>query len=391
VEDLKIGIIGSGGRGGVARHAHNVGNGSRIVACCDLSPTTLEQNRERYGSDIFTTSDYRELLSQDVDAVFVTTPDFLHEEMAIAALEAGKAVYLEKPMAITTEGCDRILETAKAHGSRLYVGHNMRHMGFVRTMKDLIDAGAIGNVKTAWVRHFVGNGGDYYFKDWHAERKYSTGLLLQKSAHDIDIIHWLTGGYSELVQAMGALTVYGDITDRAKFDGKPRPAAHFKGEEMKTWPPGAQKDLNSIVDVEDVSLVNMRLNNGVMAAYQQCHYTPDYWRSYTIIGDEGRIENFGNGGEGTCVKVWNKRRGGFIAPDAVHMIDQVAGGHGGADPRIVEEFVRFARDGGKTTTSPVAARYSVATGCAATYSLRNGNIPVEVAPVAAETAAYFEN
>lgn len=56
-------------------------------------------------------------------------------------------------------------------------------------MKELIDAGAIGEVKTIWCRHFVGNGGDYYFKDWHAERKNTTSLLLQKGAHDIDVIH----------------------------------------------------------------------------------------------------------------------------------------------------------------------------------------------------------
>jgi predicted dehydrogenase len=67
--------------------------------------------------------------------------------MAVAALELGLAVYLEKPMAITTEGCDRILKTARESNARLYLGHNMRHMAFVRKMKELIDGGAIGEVK----------------------------------------------------------------------------------------------------------------------------------------------------------------------------------------------------------------------------------------------------
>ena len=69
-------------------------------------------------------------------------------------------------------------------------------------------------MKAVWCRHFVGNGGDYYFKDWHADRRRPTGLLLQKGAHDIDVIHWLAGGYDRRVSAMGALAVYGDITDR---------------------------------------------------------------------------------------------------------------------------------------------------------------------------------
>jgi len=137
--------------------------------------------------------------------------------------------------------------------------------------------------------------------------------------------------------------------------------------------------------------MEMRLNNGVFAAYQQCHYTPDYWRNYTVIGDEGRIENFGNGEDGTNIKLWNKRKPGWAAPDEVFMIGEALEWHGGADPRIVAEFVEFAKNGGKTTTSPIAARYSVAAGCAATHSLRNGGIAVEIPPVPAETTAYFDN
>jgi predicted dehydrogenase len=135
-----------------------------IVACCDMDEAMLQRGRERYGSDIFTTHDYPALLEQDLDAVFVATPDFWHEEHAIAALEAGKAVYLEKPLAITIPGCDRILETAVRTKGTLYLGHNMRHMAFVLKMKELLDSGAIGEVKTAWCRHFVGHGGDFYSK-----------------------------------------------------------------------------------------------------------------------------------------------------------------------------------------------------------------------------------
>lgn len=388
MEDLKIGVIGSGGRGVIAGHAHHPGQGSRVVACCDLDPATLERNRETYGREIFTTGDYRLLLEQDVDAVFVTAPDFLHEEMAVTALCARKAVYLEKPMAISTEGCDHVLRAAFESKARLYLGHNMRHMPFVRKMKELIDGGAIGQVKTAWCRHFVGHGGDYYFKDWHAQREYSTGLLLQKGAHDIDILHWLCGGYSRRVNALGSLLLYGDVPDRAPAKALPT-KPDFNIHEDFHWPPASQTRLNAQIDVEDVSMMQMQLDNGVLASYQQCHFTPDYWRSYTVIGTQGRIENFGNGEDGTCIKVWNRRKWGWSAPDEVHMIGNSAGEHGGADPLIVREFVRFAREGGATQTSPLAARYSVAAGHAATHSLREGGIPVDVAPVEDEIEDYF--
>ena len=101
MSELKIGVIGTGGRGGVARHAHKPDYGSRIVACCDLVDSSLGSAKDRYGSGLYITHDYRDLLDRELDAVFITTPDYLHEEHAIAALEAGMAVYLEKPMAIT--------------------------------------------------------------------------------------------------------------------------------------------------------------------------------------------------------------------------------------------------------------------------------------------------
>lgn len=385
LNDLKIGVIGAGGRGGVARHAHHPGEGSRIVACCDKVDTTLERARESYGDDIFTTGDYRELLSQDLDAVFVTTPDFLHEEHALAAIEAGVAVYLEKPMAITIDGCDRILSLAREKQVRLYLGHNMRHMAFVLKMKRLIDDGVIGEVQTAWCRHFVGNGGDFYFKDWHADRRMTTGLLLQKAAHDIDVLHWLCGSYTKRVNAMGSLSVYGRITDR--HGPEERGSARV---DYDHWPPLTQKRLNPVVDVEDISMIQMEMLNGVLASYQQCHFSPDYWRNYTIIGTEGRIENFGNGGDGTHIKLWNRRTSWNPEGDEIFEMDVEKGSHGGADPKIVSEFVRFVREGGRINTSPVAARYSVATGCQATESLRSNGIPLDVPTLDPAIAEHFD-
>jgi predicted dehydrogenase len=155
----------------------------------------------------------------------------------------------------------------------------MRHMAFVQKMKELVDSGAIGEVRTAWCRHFIAYGGDAYFKDWHAERSKATGLLLQKAAHDIDVMHWICGGYSRLVNAMGNLTVYNQIKDRRS--PKDLPDVRWYS---NNWPPSSQQKLNPIINVEDLSVMQMTLDNGVICTYQQCHYAPDAWRNYTIIG-----------------------------------------------------------------------------------------------------------
>jgi predicted dehydrogenase len=377
MDDLRVGILGFGLRSGLARYANRPGEGSRIVAVCDPRPERQTAARERLGDDIAVTGDLDGFLAANLDAVFILSPDYLHEQHTIAVLEAGAAAYVEKPMATTTEGCDAMLATAARTGSRLYVGHNMRHMPVIRQMRQLVADGAIGRVTAVWCRHFVGHGGDYYFKDWHAERAKSTGLLLQKGAHDIDVIHWLAGGYTRRVTAMGALTVYGQVADRA-------PAADYLPSTgwstLDTWPPLAQTGLNPVIDVEDLSMMTMALDNGVFATYEQCHYTPDYWRNYTVIGTEGRLENIGDDADGGRIGLWNRRHLGQSAPDVAIPVEEAKGGHGGADPSIVAEFLRYVRDGGETVTDPFAAREAVAAGCAATMSLRAGGVPVDIAP-----------
>ncbi|MER6509856.1 Gfo/Idh/MocA family oxidoreductase [Nonomuraea sp. NPDC001636] len=385
MSDLRIAVIGAGQRVSIAREAHRPGRGARITAVCDLDPARLAHARTLFGDDVRTTTRLEEAL--DADAVIVATPDHLHAEHAIAVLGAGLPTFVEKPLATTVEDADRVLEAARAHAARLYVGHNMRHMPVVREMRSLIGRGAIGEVTAVWCRHFVGHGGDYYFKDWHADRRCTTGLLLQKGAHDLDVIHWLAGSRTGLVTAMGALGVYDRVEDRS-----PGLDEHWF-DPGRNWPPLSQRGLNPVIDVEDLSMVLMRLDNGVQASYQQCHYTPDYWRNYTVIGTEGRLENFGDHRGTGVVRVWNKRRRDYDADGdlvvTVPAVPEAEGGHGGADRALMTEFLRFAREGGSTDTSPVAARDAVAAAYHATLSLRSGSTPRAVPPVRPEVAAYF--
>lgn len=372
MREIRFGVVGNGLRGRLARIAHRPEEGLRVVAVCDVSPANLARADEWYGEEVIKTTDYTALLADGgLRAVFVLTPDYLHEEHACAALEAGKDVYLEKPMAVTVEGASRILRTAVRTGRTLYVGHNMRHANYVQEMKRLIDRGDIGEVKAVWCRHFVGNGGDFYFRDWHADRRYSNTLLLQKGAHDIDVIHWLAGGYTQAAQAFGANVVYGASEHRRQ--GPPPPLAWNEEDLLVHWPPRDLPDVNPVVDVEDLAMVQMRLGNGVLATYDQCHFTPDYWRNYTVIGDEGRLENFGNGEAGTVIRLWN-RRSCYDPLGAVRVTPALGeGGHGGSDERCVGEFLRLlSGDGGPTIGSPIAAWHAVATGCAASESLRAG-------------------
>ncbi|APU16450.1 MULTISPECIES: Gfo/Idh/MocA family protein [Actinoalloteichus] len=383
---LRIGVVGNGNRGIIAKTAAELDGDARVVAACDPLPTAHARAKERFGPDVLTTSSLSELIATGLDAAFVTSPDHLHADQACALLEAGVAVFVDKPMATTLEDCDRMLATARRTGSRLYVGHNMRHMPVIRLMRDLVVDGRIGEVKAIWCRYFVGDGGDRFFKDWHADRSKVNSLLLQKGAHDIDVIHWLAGGYTRRVSAMGGLSVYGGITDRRDRTGE---LITDWIDRKNNWPPLAQTGLNPVVDVEDVSMMTMALDNGVYATYSECHFTPDYWRNYTVIGTEGRIENFGLGHEGV-VRLWNRRTEFDAEGHEEFPIPEAEGGHHGADPALLREFLAFVRTGVPTDTSPVAAREAVAAGALATESMRTTGSALDVPPLDPELVRYFE-
>jgi predicted dehydrogenase len=391
----RIGVAGYGARGRwLAQEAARAG--ADITAICDPSERSRSQARLDW-PDARVVSHLDELLGAPsgpafdtpsgppLAALIVAAPDDRHARLAAAALRRGVPVFCEKPMATTLADCDALLAAAYRTGTRLYLGHNMRHMPVVQVMKRLVEAGRIGEVQAVWCRHFVGHGGDYYFKDWHADRSHSGGLLLQKGAHDIDVIHYLAGAYTRRASAVGALQVYGRIADRRDRRDQ-RMDEWFS---LDNWPPLSLTGLNPVVDVEDISQVNLVLGDGRLASYEQCHFTPDYWRNYTVIGAEGRIENRGDGA-GAVVGLWNRRTAGWSEPQETFLVPDAAGGHGGADAAMMAEFLRFAAEGGPTTTSPLAAREAVATGLAATESLRGAGGLLDVPPPDPAVAAYFE-
>jgi predicted dehydrogenase len=390
MKKLRIGIIGACRRGGLADNCHNPEAGVEVVAGMDISQRQIDSFKDRYkdkfDAEVTGYLDYNKMLEKEnLDGVFVTSPDFCHEEHAVAALEKGIPIYLEKPMAITIDGCDRIMRTAQEHKTKVVLGHNMRYMTVTNQMRDLILADEIGQVKAIWCRHFISYGGDAYFRDWHAEREKATGLLLQKGAHDIDIIHWLAGAYTERVIGMGMLSVYDKLPRRSPDDANPIDVTF----NTQNWPPEELSGFNPIIDVEDQSMIMMQLTNGVQASYMQCHFTPDDCRNYTIIGTRGRIENYSDHGDDCKVSLWKRRRGGFrLEGDAMFRADPPPGTHGGADPKIVQSFIDAIRGEGKPVSTAQAARYSVATGCKGTESIRNGNIPLDIPKLPKELEDY---
>ncbi len=222
---MRFAVVGAGPRSKIALLAPEIDPAVTIVAVADSTDLGRGRAREIFGQGVEILESHHDLIDrkESIDAVLIATPDHTHADIACDLLTAGIPAYLEKPLATDIASADRVLATAQATGTKLYVGHNMRNMAVIRLMRQIIERGEIGQVKAIWCRHFVGHGGDYYFKDWHAEQRFTNSLLLQKGVHDLDAIHMLAGGYTEQVSAAGSLAVYGAVQSRRDNSDKTMP------------------------------------------------------------------------------------------------------------------------------------------------------------------------
>lgn len=195
MERLRLGIIGCGGMG--QSHIKTAAGMDliEIPAVADALPENARAAAALAGGSQ-TYSDYRELLQRDdIQAVVVATPNHLHREVTIAAVEAGKDVLCEKPMAIKLEDCDAMLEAARSCGRKLMVGQVLRLMHPFVDIRKLIASGELGRAISASVMRISGTAlasrGDP--GNWRRRRDLTGGLLHELHVHELDLLRSLLG------------------------------------------------------------------------------------------------------------------------------------------------------------------------------------------------------
>ena len=163
---IRIGVIGHGYWGpNIVRNLHAL-DSARVVAVCDKSPEAQSRAKHAY-PDVQVTSDATEILrSPDIDAVAIVTPVWTHFELAKAALENGKHVFLEKPLTSNATQAEELIELAQKKNLKIMVDHTFLFTGAVKKIRQLIDQGELG---------------DLYYYD-------STRVNLGLFQHDIDVI-----------------------------------------------------------------------------------------------------------------------------------------------------------------------------------------------------------
>ncbi len=146
-EQINIALIGAGWMGQVNGMTALEHSGIKMVAACDLYDSRIERCRELWGNDIFTTKDYREILQRDdVDAVVISTTDHWHDVQAIDALNAGKSVFLEKPMVQQIDQGHGVIQAERDTGNVLQIGSQLTSDILYLKAQEMVRNGEIGDV-----------------------------------------------------------------------------------------------------------------------------------------------------------------------------------------------------------------------------------------------------
>jgi len=194
---LRIALVGCGVAGRARADALAQIAGARLIACADSKPERAEALSKTFGC--VATADWQAAVAaRDVEALIVATATDTHASMAIAAIEAGKHVFCESPIARNPDEAERMLAAANARGAVLAVAATHRFTPAVQKAKQLLDAGAVGDI--LFLRGWSGEDAWGGVETWYADLERSGGgTLMSNGIALVDLARWLIGEFQEAV------------------------------------------------------------------------------------------------------------------------------------------------------------------------------------------------
>ena len=257
MKKLRWGVIGAGG---IADRRTIPGmmlaKNAELIAVMDINAEQVEKIRQKYGAKRGYTKEEDLLADPEVDAVYIATPIVLHAKQAKLAADYGKDILIEKPLAMTSDEGQEVIEYCESKGVKIAAGFMMRFGSHVMSMKKAIAAGKIGTVVsgysqfTLWLPYEPGN--------WRqCNAKAGGGAMMDLPVHTIDLMEYITGM---------RVTEVASMNEKIAF---PEPQ----------------------YDVEDTSTILMRMENGAQCVVQSNFNIPDEaskWR-VEFFGTKGRL------------------------------------------------------------------------------------------------------
>jgi predicted dehydrogenase len=361
----------------------------QLVALADRDASRLHSALADLGSSMRAYDSMHALLQDpDVEAVIITTPDYTHRRLFDQALDAGKHVLCEKPMATTLEDALHMTKRAIAAPQIVQIGFMLRFAPFFVQLKQLLEAGTIGPLlQVSAVEAVEYYHGASFFRRWHRFRRQSGGLLVHKACHTLDVINWLVDAVPVWVSARGGT---------ATFVSQPQAAARcgmcsltatcaaaywsdlynytYQTREERAQPETAAADLcvyTTDKDSIDHATVVAQYANGVGLSFTFTTTGSRHERHLWLLGQQGQIRASQADGTITVEPLGEAPRT-TVLPEALR--DE----HGGGDAPLMEEFLACVGHGKRPTADVLAGLHSVALAIAATQSIDRDGAAVEL-------------
>jgi UDP-N-acetyl-2-amino-2-deoxyglucuronate dehydrogenase len=254
MKSIRFAIIGCGRI--AQRHAAHIKSRGVLAAVCDVVKEKADRLAKEYNAIAYYNIDELLKAESGLDVVSVCTPNGLHAEHSIKALQAGFHVLCEKPMALKTRDCELMIKAADEAGKRLFIIKQNRYNPPVVAVKKALDEGRLGKVYSIQLNCFWNRGKDYYSNSWKGTSQLDGGTLFTQFSHFIDLLYWMLG---EVATVKSIICNY----------------AH-----------------QGVIEFEDTGVVMLQFVSGAMGAinYTVNSYDKNMEGSLTIFGEKGTVK-----------------------------------------------------------------------------------------------------
>ena len=252
---LNVAVIGTGRIG--KRHIKHINNLAHLQAICDIKKDVADNVSSENNCPGYYSID--DLLEQEkeLDLVSICTPNGLHAEHTIKALNAGNHVLCEKPMATKTYDCERMITAAEQANKRLFVVKQNRFNPPIQAVKKAIDERRLGKIFNVQLNCFWNRNPQYYQEsDWKGKKDIDGGTLFTQFSHFIDLLYWLVGDI-EKVQVFTNNFTHQDL-----------------------------------IEFEDTGVISLQFSNGALGTinYTVCSYDHNMEGSITLFAENGTVK-----------------------------------------------------------------------------------------------------
>ena len=382
----KIAIIGTGARSCAYARPYSQSGQVDIVALADPDANHRKVMVKRSGvpRGFAEYDDWRHMLGEqkDLDGVVICTPNHLHADPAIACLERGLPIALEKPLATTKADCERIVDAERANNGRTIVGFVLRSTPFYLAIHRLLSSGAIGQIVSVQADELPGWGVSSIMNrsPWRRFERVGGGAILEKCCHDMDILNWMmasceasTGCRPASLNSYGGRLIFRPnpaLPEKCDACGQAAQCKYYKKPALASQEDKGEAELHDFIRMDDRCIYNIdksnvdtqcvaiEYENGAVANFMMTFNTggPRSGRNFHAVGHKGRV--WGNMAEHKVYHYDNAAN-----KTAEYDTSGDGSGHGGGDRVHAFELIRMVEDANYRPDQNAMAGYLSAVMC----------------------------